>query len=120
GISLISVKQMSRVIAPHDLIGFIDANGRYKSGAWTDVILGYHNDNTAGVIPSEVKDTPAILVVDEMDNSNENVIMIIKALATGHIMMPYGMQRINPKLVVMATMNTWGTGATREYVGRMA
>jgi len=119
-IANIAIKQMTRIIAPHDLIGFMDANGKYRSGAWTDAILGYRHDNKEGTIPSEVKSTPWLLIVDEMDNSNENIVMIIKALQTGHIMMPYGLQQVNPDLLVMATMNTWGTGATREYVGRMA
>jgi len=116
----IAIKQMTRIIAPHDLIGFMDANGKYRSGAWTDAILGYRHDNKEGSIPTKVESTPWLLIVDEMDNSNENIVMIIKALQTGKIMMPYGLQDVNPSLLVMATMNTWGTGATREYVGRMA
>jgi len=61
-----------------------------------------------------------LIVIDEMDNANANIIMLVKALQIGVIAMPYGLQQINPNLQVCATMNTWGTGATREYVGRMA
>lgn len=122
GIKIVCVKQMTRILAPHDLIGFIDANGKYRAGAWTNGILGRVYDNSLGNIPSTEQDGEehSLLIVDEMDNSNENIVMLIKALQTGYIMMPYGLQRVNPNLYVMATMNTWGTGATREYVGRMA
>lgn len=115
-IKLVCIKQMTRIIAPHDLIGYMDATGNYRKGAWTDAILGYEYSTW----PIEKKDYPALLVVDEMDNANENIIMIIKALQTGRIAMPYGMQEVNTKLTVISTMNTWGTGATREYVGRCA
>jgi len=118
---LVCIKQMTRIIAPHDLIGFMDAGGHYRKGAWTDAILGQVYDNSnGGKIPTTHFSTPAMIIVDEMDNANENVIMILKALNTGRIMMPYGMQEVNPQVVVIATMNTWGTGATREYVGRCA
>lgn len=119
-ISLVCIKQMTRIIAPHDLIGYMDANGCYRKGAWTDAIIGWEFKNTDHNIPDKVVECPAIIVVDEMDNANENVIMIIKALQTGKIAMPYGMQSVNPKLMVVATMNTWGNGANREYVGRCA
>lgn len=118
-VKIVCIKQMTRIIAPHDLVGFMDANGKYRSGAWTDAILGYHHDNAIGDIPSAHKDDEALIIIDEMDNSNENIVMLVKALQTGYIQMPYGLQKINPNLYVMATMNTWGTGATREYVGRM-
>lgn len=120
-IKMVAIKQMTRIIAPHDLIGYMDANGHYRKGAWTDVILGYeYKSQENGVPTAEPTTTPAILLVDEMDNSNENVIMLLKAVNTGQIAMPYGLQRVNPLLQVVATMNTWGNGATREYVGRCA
>lgn len=120
GIQLVCIKQMTRIIAPHDLIGYMDANGHYRKGAWTDAILGYQFEANGTVVPNKLEHTPALIVVDEMDNANENIIMLVKALQTGRIAMPYGMQDCNSKLQVVATMNTWGTGATREYVGRCA
>ena len=120
GIKMFSVKQMSNMMAPHDLIGFIDAEGHYRKGAWTECIIGreYNNDGIAPI--GDPTNVPAMIIIDEMDNANANIIMLVKALAVGHIMMPYGLQKVNPSLGVMATMNTWGTGANREYVGRMA
>lgn len=122
GIKIVGIKQLCNTLAPHELIGFIDANGKYRKGAWTDSILGQIWDSSSGAIPNcdEPHNEEAIIVIDEMDNGNPNIIMLVKALATGYIMMPYGKQKINPNLQVMATMNTWGMGANREYVGRMA
>lgn len=120
-ISILGIKQMCNTLQPHELIGFIDANGKYRKGAWTDAIIGrvYENNGTMPECDNPT-DTPALITIDEMDNANSNIIMLVKALQTGIITMPYGQQRINPSLQVCATMNTWGTGATREYVGRMA
>ncbi len=118
---LVCVKQMHRMIAPHELIGYCNADGKYVKGAWTDAILGYvYDDNNGNRKPTEMKFASSMIVADEMDNANENIIMLLKAIATGVIMMPYGIQPINPGVRVIATMNTWGNGATREYVGRCA
>ena len=118
-VDIVCIKQMTRIIAPHDLIGYMDAEGHYRKGAWTDAIIGYKYESASGA-PDKLVSTPAWIVVDEMDNANENIIMILKAIQTKRIAMPYGMQDINPRLQVIATMNTYGTGATREYVGRCA
>lgn len=120
---LVGCKQLTRMLSPHELVGYMTADGHYVKGTWTNAILGYNyvpKDGQLHPDPDSVVDADALVVLDEMDNSNENVIMYSKALPTGYIEMPYGRQRINRKLKVMATMNTWGQGATREYVGRCA
>lgn len=121
GYKIVRIKKMHKHLAPHELIGFLDAGGNYKKGSWTDAILGYeHNPMSGYPNCDEPKTEPAMVIVDEMDKANENVMMLIKDLASGVISMPYGQQRVNPKVMVVATMNTWGQGATREYVGAQA
>lgn len=97
------VKKLCRATAPHELIGYCTAQGTYIPGAFTEVMKN-----------------GGLIVLDELDAANENVILLAKDLRGRECWMPYGMQPIHPNCLVIATMNTWGQGATREYVGRVA
>jgi len=57
--------------------------------------------------------------LDEMDAGNANVITSInQALANGYCAFPDGMITKHEDFVIIASANTYGTGANREYVGR--
>lgn len=96
-------RAVNRQTASHDFIGFMNAQGSYVKGAFSDAIRS---------------NEPSAIVFDEFDNGNENTSLILKGLFSGRLYMPYGMQEVNPSLYVVVTMNTWGNGASREYVGR--
>jgi cobaltochelatase CobS len=98
-----SIKQMTRVIAPYELIGYNDANGNFIKGAFSEALLSEQDE---------------LIVVDELDNANENVIMLLKGVAAGIVHMPCGTIKLKGRKLVVATMNTWGKGASSEYVGR--
>lgn len=97
------VKKLCRATAPHELLGYMTAQGTYVKGAISDIV-------TEG----------GLFVADEMDAANENVLLLLKSMRDKYITMPYGQQEVHPDCLVIATMNTWGQGATREYVGRLA
>lgn len=60
-----------------------------------------------------------IFLLDEMDAGNANVITAInQALANNYCAFPDGMVNKHKDFVVIASANTFGTGANREYVGR--
>ena len=96
-----AIRQVNRATAPHDLIGYNTASGSYIPGVLTDAIK-----------------EGGLVCIDELDNGNENMLMLLKGLTSGRIFMPYGMQEVHKECRLVVTMNTWGSGPTREYVGR--
>lgn len=99
----ILVKQVNRLTSPADFLGFINAGGTYSSRKFVELLKSGE---------------PCLVCIDEMDNGNENVLMLLKGLFSGYIETPDGVVEVSPSVRVMATMNTYGLGATREYVGR--
>jgi cobaltochelatase CobS len=61
-----------------------------------------------------------LYLLDEVDAGNANVLTTLNALlANGHYMFPNGeLVTRHADFVVIAAGNTYGTGATKEYVGR--
>jgi MoxR-like ATPase len=61
-----------------------------------------------------------VFLLDEWDAVDPNVALIVnQALANGHIDLPLlGCVQRHPDFIAMAAMNTFGTGADRQYVGR--
>lgn len=60
-----------------------------------------------------------VFLWDEIDNGNANVSAVINmALANGEMAFPDGMVAKHPDFVLIAAANTYGTGASRVYVGR--
>lgn len=84
------------------LVGYLNANGSYVS---TDFRNAYENGG--------------LFCVDEMDASHPGVLTSLNnALANRVMMFPDGMVKRHADFYCIGTANTFGTGATRQYVGR--
>jgi cobaltochelatase CobS len=60
-----------------------------------------------------------VFLLDEVDNGNPNVLNVLNsALANDAMAFADGMVSRHPNFVAIATANTYGNGATAEYVGR--
>lgn len=87
---------------PHELLGFIDAGGTYHQTAF---FKGY----TAN----------AVYLFDEVDGSDNSALLALNAaLANGRATFPSGAVERHEGSVIICTANTWGLGATADYVGR--
>jgi cobaltochelatase CobS len=85
-----------------DFLGFIDANGVYRGTAFREAFEFGHVFN-----------------VDEADNGNANVLAVLNAaLANGEMTFPDKTVKRHPNFVCIACANTFGNGATSQYVGR--
>jgi cobaltochelatase CobS len=87
----------------YKLLGFTDAHGRIVSRpfreAWTQ---------------------GGVYLFDEVDASLPGAVLAFNAaLANGTCDFPDGNIERHKDCVIIAAANTWGTGATNEYVGRM-
>lgn len=85
-----------------DFLGFIDANGVYRSTAFRRAF-----------------EEGLVFVADEADAGNANVLAILNAaLANGEMTFPDKTVKRHPDFVCVACANTFGGGATSQYVGR--
>jgi cobaltochelatase CobS len=88
---------------PHELLGFVDAGGVYRATVFVRLFM-------AG----------GVCLLDEIDAGSDDARLAINAaLANGLLSLPDG--RIvdrHPDFVCIAAANTWGQGATADYVGR--
>jgi hypothetical protein len=97
--SAISVCQQTTAVA---LLGYMDATGSYVS---TEFRKRYEQGG--------------IFILDEIDNGNPNVLAVLNsALANGSCAFPDGMIKKHEDFRLIATANTFGTGANAQYVGR--
>src|SRR6185295_7207387 len=95
-------KQMCRSVQLHDFVGYTSSSGSYIPGYLVPVIL----EGGLGFI-------------DECDAGNENVLMVLKGIFSKSINIPFhGQITPHDETRILCAMNTWGNGATREYVGR--
>ena len=84
------------------LIGFIDANGRYHE---TEFFKAFSNGG--------------VFLLDELDASIPEVLVILNnALANGCFPFPCGRVQAHPDFHCVAAGNTFGTGADDTYSGR--
>jgi hypothetical protein len=87
---------------PHELVGFVDAGGKFHETAFTrayDAACGY--------------------LFDEVDGSDNAALLALNAaLANGHASLPKGTIARHADNRIFVAANTWGHGATAEYVGR--
>lgn len=61
-----------------------------------------------------------LFLFDEIDNSHPSTLAALNAaLANGEMAFADGMVKKSPEFVALAAANTYGTGATDEYVGRV-
>jgi hypothetical protein len=97
--SAISVCAQSSKI---DFLGYMDATGKYIS---TEFRKRYENGG--------------IFLIDEIDNGNPNILAVLNAaLANGQMAFPDGMIKAHSDFRCIAAANTFGTGATEQYIGR--
>lgn len=86
-----------------DIFGYKDATGQYHS---TPFYLAYKNGG--------------VFLLDEADAGNANVLVGLNAaLSNGYVFFPDGvMTPMHENFRMVATANTFGNGASRQYVGR--
>jgi MoxR-like ATPase len=90
------------VDSPYKLTGFVDAQGRYVRTAFR-----------------EAYEHGGLFLWDEVDASDPGALMAFNAaLENGTADFPDGNISRHESFKVMAAANTYGTGASREYVGR--
>jgi hypothetical protein len=88
--------------ADYKVLGFRDANGHIVS---TQFLKIYENGG--------------IYLADEIDNWLPSALLSLNAaLANGFVSTPGGLISRHKDCLVIACANTWGHGATNEYVGR--
>jgi hypothetical protein len=87
---------------PHELLGFIDAGGTYHGTPFRDA---YENGG--------------VYMFDEVDGSDNAALLALNAaLANGHCAFPDKAITRHKDNIILASANTWGLGATADYVGR--
>lgn len=85
-----------------DLLGYMDANGKYVATSFR-----------------KAYEEGGVYLMDEIDAGNSNVLVVLNsALANGVCSFPDGMVARHDDFRFIATANTYGDGANREYVGR--
>ena len=88
--------------ADYKVLGFRDAHGNVIS---TEFLRIYVNGG--------------IYIADEIDNWMPGALLSLNAaLANGWVSTPGGILKRHPNAIIVAAANTWGHGATNEYVGR--
>lgn len=88
--------------ADYKVLGFRDANGNVISTQFLGIYEG-----------------GGVYVADEIDNWLPSALLSLNAaLANGFCASPRGLIRRHPDACIIACANTWGLGATNEYVGR--
>ena len=87
-----------------EVIGYSDAGGTYHTTAFR-----------------EAMEQPSVYLFDDIDScdSNAPLLALNGALANGLIAFPDKHLERHHDSIVIATANTWGLGATADYVGRM-
>jgi cobaltochelatase CobS len=86
----------------YKVTGFVDAHGQVVS---TQFIKCYTSASA--------------YVADEIDNWLPSALIALNAaLANGWMATPAGLVQRHPDAVIIACANTWGLGATNDYVGR--
>jgi hypothetical protein len=85
-----------------ELLGFIDAGGTYHRTAFREAF-----------------ENGGVYMFDEVDGSDNSALLALNAaLANGAAQFPDGRIERHADCVILASANTWGLGATAEYVGR--
>lgn len=92
----------SSLDADYKLIGHKNASGEFQ---WTTFL--------------RIFCFGGVYVMDEIDNWMPSALVAANApLANGWVSTPNGMMQRHPDCCIIAAANTWGTGATNDYVGR--
>jgi cobaltochelatase CobS len=87
----------------HELLGFVDAGGTYRVTQFVKAFL-----------------MGSVVLLDEIDSWGTGATLALNAaLANGQMALPDGtMAKRHADCVVLAAGNTWGTGATADFIGR--
>lgn len=84
-------------------------------------LLGYMSA-TGDYVSTEFRkrfELGGVFLLDEVDNGNPNVLTVLNSsLSNSFMAFPDGMVQRHESFVLIATANTFGHGATAEYVGR--
>ena len=94
---------MGTLAMAHEVLGFVDGNGLYHSTAFVDCFIG------GGVIQ-----------MDEIDSYESNPTLSLNGpLANNYMTLPDGrfVER-HKDCIIIGGANTWGLGATNDYIGR--
>lgn len=84
------------------ITGYKDANRIYDTTQFRDIF-----------------ENGGVFVLDEIDNANPNILGILNsALSNGYMAFPDRQVARHKDFVAIATANTFGAGATMQYVGR--
>lgn len=101
GLSFHSISVGSQT-SKSDLQGYMNANGQYVRTQFR-----------------EAYEHGGLFLLDEADAGNSNVLITLNgALSNGYMAFPDGMIKMHPNFHMVATANTFGNGASRQYVGR--
>ena len=85
-----------------DMLGFIDANGNYRTTAFRKAFQ-----------------EGGVFLLDEVDAGNPNVLLAINTgISNGFIEFPDAAVEVHKDFRLIATANTFGNGANGNYVGR--
>lgn len=85
-----------------DLVGYMDGGGTYRTTQFR-----------------QAYEFGGVFLLDEADAGNSNVLILLNAaLSNGYMAFPDGMVHRHPDFRMIATANTFGNGANRQYVGR--
>ena len=97
-----SFRSNGAVTMDHQVVGWFDAHGKYHKTAFREAFCD-----------------PCDYLFDEMDSSdNSPLLALAQALANGHCQFPDGKYERHPDSRIIAAGNTWGLGATADFVGR--
>lgn len=84
-------------------------------------LLG-HTTATGGIVRTPFRDAVehgGLFCMDDFDGSDPRALVPFNAaIENGLVAFPDSTVKVHANLRIMATANTWGTGATSEYVGR--
>jgi cobaltochelatase CobS len=92
------------------------------TAATTEYALKGFKDANSNYVPTKLREffqNGGVYLLDEIDNANPNVLGVLNsALSNGFMAFPDGMVAKHPDFIAVAAGNTYGNGATAEYVGR--
>jgi hypothetical protein len=85
-----------------DYVGYRDANG-----------------NVHGTLFRDMWENGGVFLLDEMDNASPDMLVTLnQALANGNMAFPDAMVKKHPEFIMFGAGNTFGNGATAQFVGR--
>lgn len=95
-----------------------------STGALTESykVFGFYSPGTGQYTSTPFRriwEHGGVFLFDDCDGSDPNVMVELNnALANGACTFPDGLVKRNPDCILILTANTWGFGATNDYVGR--